>query len=141
MGFQAGKIYLLKWPEGHDLHGLEIHVRSVALGRLFELSRVVDRVQAARAGGTLATAGMDAINELLDVFASAVKWWNLEDEEGDHIPEGRAGLEQLELTQLIEAVLAWARQVTQVPAPLGKPSIQSGIPKIPMEPLTADLAS
>lgn len=139
MGLKVNrKVYRLKWPEGHDLHGLEIDAYSPPIGQLLEMGRLAGVVQSAQKTGGVP---LDEVNTLLDTFVAHVKRWNLEDEDGAHVAEDRAGLELLNLEQVLEAVLAWARAVSQVPGPLGRPSTPSGIPKIPMEPLTAAHAS
>lgn len=133
-------IYKLVWPEGHRLHGLEIRARSCPIGDLLQMSRLAAKIRAREFDD--ATVG-----RMLDMFGVAIVRWNLEDEcfdpaceradEGEHahpVPPGRAGLEALELPDVVEAMTLWAQRIAQVSAPLAKPSIPSGIPMTPLEP-------
>lgn len=130
MGYRSSRdVYKLVWPEGHDLHGLEIRARSCPIGEMFELNRLSQKLT----GGK---PDMDAFTRVLDIFAKAIVRWNLEDDNGGAVPPGRAGLNELSTTELIAVVTAWAQTITQVSTPLGRRSTPTGIPEIPMEPST-----
>ena len=131
MGFRANTTtFALKWPPGHRLHGLEISARSCPIGELMELGRLSAAVKAGQVNGAVP---VDAVAKMLDAFGGAIKAWNLEDEDGNPVPPGRAGLEHLDLSDVLEAVLAWAQAISQVPDPLGTRSTPNGTPPIPMQ--------
>jgi hypothetical protein len=139
MGYRTTRtLYPIRFAPGHKLHGLNIMARSCPIGELVELGRVASTVKAAQGSGVLP---VNEINRLLDVFGNSIKEWDLEDEDGNPVPPGRAGLEFLDLEDVMDVILKWAETIAQVSAPLDKRSIPSGTPQIPMEPMTADLVS
>lgn len=131
MGYRSSRdIYKLVWPEGHDLHGLEIRARSCPIGEMFELNRLSQKLT----GGA---PDMDSFGRVLDIFAKAIVRWNLEDVNGNDVAPGRAGLDELSTAELLAVVTVWAQTITQVSTPLARRSTPNGIQEIPMEPTTA----
>lgn len=142
MGFRPQrKQYRITFPDSHDLHGLEMTARGMAVGELLGLT---ETHRAVTTGQDTATK-LKAVSALLDTFARALQEWNLDDDDGNPVPPDRAGLDSLDFDQLLSGITAWVQAISVVPGPLGKPSTPTPMPpEIPMEPLTStpdDLAS
>lgn len=144
MGYRNPRnIYKITWPEGHRLHGLHIWAYSCPLGQMLEVSKLGAKM---KAGG-----GLDAevIERVQDIFAPCLVRWDLEDDcfdatcpdgPGEHVhptPVGRAGLNTLDVVDLLSVLTAWAQRISGVATPLAKPSIPNGIPMTPAEPSMA----
>lgn len=149
------KTYRLKWPEGSDLHGLEINMRGMSIEGLGDVSNL--RLEGA--GNNL-----DNVLPLLEVFSAALISWNLVDDDDDPVTwnvllpifdedgvdmrmetpaEAKLRvIRQQDARMLIAAVLAWVEVVSDIPVPLRKPS-PDGEPfpeaSIPMETLSPSL--
>lgn len=111
MGFQA-KSYRLKWPEGHELHGLEMSCRGMPIGALDKVGTMD--------GGTPAEQAA-RFPELLALFADALKTWNYEDD-GVPVATDYESLQAVDMRALMPIVMTWIREVTNIPDPLPEPS-------------------
>jgi hypothetical protein len=133
-GFQYGRTYGLTFADG-ELNGLEVEVRSIPLGRLFEILDAYD--------GTTVGSALDRLKHITDAFMSVVISWNLQ------VPEGQpdagrlveptvADLLATQPRELVDQMTgAWLRTAAGVvSAPLPQPSgdgEQSLEASIPME--------
>lgn len=107
-----GTIFNLQFEE-HP--GLEVRVGSCSLGAIMALGDQPDR---ARAG-----AGLAEVRELIDLFTSRLKSWNLVDEDEVDVPTTTAGLlNHVDVNLALEIVVAWSDALTAVPDSLGKGS-------------------
>ena len=87
MGYRR-KIYDLRWPEGHDLHGLEVSLTGLSIGTLAQVETL---------GGTLTGNGtvdekLAAADALFKVMATCLAGWNLEDHQGNPVPATHEGI-------------------------------------------------
>lgn len=133
-GFQYGRTYGLTFADG-DLDGLKVEVRSIPLGRLFEILDASD-------SDTVGSA-LERLKRITDAFMSVVVCWNLEVPEGqpdagrpvEHTVDDLLATQPRELVN--EMTGAWLRTAAgSVPTPLPQPSgdgEQSLEASIPME--------
>lgn len=134
MGYRAIRtIYRLKFE---DREGLEVRMHSMSME---ELLSVGDQAETLKQSGALS-----GVRELLDMFVSKIKDWNLESEEGEPTPRTMEGLLAHEPSLVLEIVLNWVEAVTQVSGPLGQ-RLTSGEPSpeasIPMDVSSPSLLS
>lgn len=141
MGYRKPrKLYHLVWPEGHELHGLELEMRGLSIGQLTSLS--------ARLGSVTGAQDMAAqYGEVFALFASKLVSWTLEDDDGP-VPataEGVAAQADDDPMFMISLVMAWADAVASVDTPLPNGSIPgppSGLEaSLPMAPLSQSPSS
>lgn len=134
MGYRSkGKRYRLVWPEDHAQHGLEIVTRGATVQTIMDASRAQTVV---KRHGTLSPEGIEAVETMLGILASALIDWNFEDDDGNQVKADRAGLKQLDDDELLNVLTCWTKAVTGVDVPLGRPSTPIGkAPPIPMEPI------
>lgn len=130
MGFRTPD-YRLIWPEGHELHGLEVTTSGLSIGDLRTVSGLAPT--AAR------SASVDDVEPLLEVFARALVAWNFEDKDGNPVGTSLADLRQQDMRVLMPVIMTWVSEVSTIPDPLPKPS-GDGAPtelldSIPMESL------
>ncbi|MGD9749790.1 MAG: hypothetical protein AB7W59_02225 [Acidimicrobiia bacterium] len=132
MGFKLpSTTIVIDFPDGHELHGVEVYTRSVPLGSYLELSKL------ARTADGTGENSITALEELIVQFADvALKRWNLEDDTGE-VPASAAGLRSLDMRYAMAIITAWlAASGGEVPAPLEQTSSageQSAVPLPPME--------
>lgn len=121
-------VYLLKFD---DRDGLEVRAASVPLGRLLDLTEQAERLKAGDA------KSVDEAKELFELFASSLRSWNLEEDDGSPVPADLSGVRGLEFGFAAEILTAWFEAVGgSVPGPLAKRStvtLPSEVPSIPME--------
>jgi hypothetical protein len=125
MGYRArGKLYRLKFEDKPDL---DVRTAGVSLKQMFEVADQADR---ARAG-----AGLAEITDLVELFGSRLRFWNVVDEDDQDIPANAEGFWSLDSDDALGMLLAWTDAMTgQVPDGLGKdstsgaPSLEASIP-------------
>ncbi len=133
MGFRA-PTYLLVWPEGSPLAGLEIRMRSISLGVVRELTRF----QALDVSGEVTEDDMAVIVGVASTLAGLVSSWNIEDDDGNPVPVTAETVAGLDLGILFAAIGQLLDKVVSIGAPLGTPSTGGAspvAPSIPMETL------
>jgi|1185.fasta_scaffold148687_2 hypothetical protein len=120
MGYRArGKLYRLKFEDKPEL---DVRTAGVSLKQMFEVADQADR---ARAG-----AGLAEITDLVELFGSRLRFWNVIDEDDKDIPANAEGFWSLDSDDALAILLAWYEAMTgQVPDGLGKDSI-SGAPSL-----------
>lgn len=111
MGFRSPG-YRLKWPEGHELHGLEIRISGLSIGELEVVSGYREIEGASREEKQAAT------DEMISLFAAHLIEWNWEDANGDLVGITEKDVRTRDLRQLMPAIMAWIREVSSVPDPL-----------------------
>lgn len=141
------KPFLLIWPEGHELHGLEVRMRRVSIAdtlTAMELSEDPDGESPEDWRGRLAS--------MADLVAGHLIGWNLRDavlDEGgmlevNHdgepatrpVPADVAGVRSLDVRTLRAIMVGWTQAVVGVSDPLSPPSGDgepSPVLSIPME--------
>lgn len=119
-----GKLYRLQFEDKPDL---DVRTAGVSLKQIFEKADQADRV---RAG-----AGLAEVSELVDLFGSKLRFWNVVGEQDEEIPANAEGFWSLDSDDALAMLLAWIDAMTgQIPAGLGKdltsgaPSLEASIP-------------
>lgn len=115
MGFRATrKTYVLVFPEGDPLHGLEITVGGLTLGEWNDLRNKTDGEESGYTRKEIET----------QIFLDKVTGWNLEDADGNELKVGLAGFETLNPTDTTTILRAWLSVAlgVVVPRPLDEPS-------------------
>lgn len=110
----------------------KIRAASVSLGVLLDLG---DQPERLRAG-----AGLGAVRELVELFASKIREWNLDDDNDAPIPVPTTAsvVYSLDPRFALKVILTWLDGMTAVDDRLGKDSIsgpRSAPLNFPMEPL------
>lgn len=107
-----GKIYGLRFE---DIPELEVGVAAVSLGKLFDVADQADR---ARAG-----AGLAEVMELVELFASRLRTWNLIDEDDQDIPPTVDGFLSVDADDALLILVSWYEAMTgRIEERLGKAS-------------------
>jgi|SRR5712664_3947717 len=116
MGYQR-KLYVLKWPDGHELAGLEVTTKGLPVKKLFKLTALGEQLS----GDTNAATKVAAANELFAAFAERLVSWNLEDD-GTPVPATLEGVTDQDMDFMIGLVMTWMDEVASVDIPLPQPS-------------------
>lgn len=111
MSFQR-KALNLTWPEGHDLHGLEVLCRRPT----------VEQVEVAEAGLGRDRDGATVAQMMRDTIGSALIRWNYVDEDGNPPPATPDGFAKIDIEAQMEILAAWTAKAIAVPAAVGKES-------------------
>lgn len=107
------KTYKLKWPEGHDLHGLEVTTKGLSVEATFELASL-----AAGLGSDAATEEkVKTANLLFAGFAARLVSWNLEDDDTP-VPATLEGVQDQDMGFMISLITTWMDAVSSVDSPL-----------------------
>lgn len=123
MGFKReARIIKLVWPADHELHGLEVRVKSAPLG-------VLMRAMELKNLGEQGSDQMDTseVMEMFSTFAEYLVSWNLEDENDQPVPATLDGVRTQDLTFFFDMFSAWLGAVKEPTQDLGKDS-SSGEP-------------
>lgn len=132
MGYQR-KSYVIKWPEGHMHHGLVVKLRGLSGGNLIKVTSFRDEAGAEEKS----SLDPEVLNEMLEILASRIIEWNLEDD-GEPIPPTIENLRNEDFGMVMDIITSWTKAVTHVPAPLlGDSNSGNTFPEasIPMETL------
>ncbi|MFD5419503.1 hypothetical protein ACFWJT_15940 [Streptomyces sp. NPDC127069] len=132
MGYKPRtKIYNLDFA-GTDHEGLQVSIRGLNTGQYMDLFEAKSE---AEAGGET--------TRLLQIMASRLVAWNIEDDTDLPVPATLDGIKTLDLDLNLAIVNAWTTAMAGVSAPL-EPSSSAGEPSleasIPMEILSASPA-
>ena len=136
MGYRR-KIYDLRWPEGHDLHGLEVSLTGLSVATLAKVEAL---------GGTLTGDGtveekLTAADQLFAVMAGCLAGWNLEDHQGQPVPATHEGIAGQDVSLILGVLQGWMGAAASVDTPL--PNGSNGTPPLGLEasiPMTAPLS-
>lgn len=141
MGFTPKRTqYRLKFDKTTDLDGLEITTRSVSVGQLMDLQRFGSEL----AGAEDDDFAPEAIEKMVDLLASGIVEWNVEDEEGRPVEPTTANLLAQDLPFIYAVLTAWSQAMSGISESLGKDSTSGeSFPEesLPMETLSPSLAS
>jgi hypothetical protein len=139
-GFKR-KTYKLKWPEGHELHGLEVVTKGLSVEKTFELASLA----AGLAAENTTEEKVATANRLFAGFASRLVSWNLEDDDDTPVPATLEGVQDQDMQFMIGLVTTWIDAVSSVDTPLpgGSANGQSAAPEasLPTESLSPSLQS
>ena len=128
------KDFLLRFE---DLPGLEVHMRSVSVGKLMDMAGLADEFK----GGDADPA---KVSELFTMFADRLVSWNLDGDDDKPVPADLAGVRSLDVDLFMAIFEGWFESIVSAPPPLQKPSANGSHPmegSLPMEPLPASRAS
>lgn len=115
MGYQRSTLKL-KWPEGHELHGLEVRMRRLNVGRLADVQDMADSL----GGGGQGVA--EQLRAITDVITQGLLGWNLELEDSTPVPADEDGVADQDFGMLVAILAAWLRVATSIPLDLSAPS-------------------
>jgi hypothetical protein len=136
--------YLLTWPEGHALAGLEVTMRGLSVDALL---KVVGASSALQSAGDVAGKA-EVAGGLFAILARNLVGWNLEDDDGP-VPATADGVTSQDLDFVTDLLMAWVEAVSSVP-PTSPPGSLNGVTtataaelvaSLPMEPLPASPGS
>jgi hypothetical protein len=116
-GFKR-KLYTVTWPEGHELHGLEVTTKGLSIGKLAGLIRASQEIGRAQDTDAKIAAG----DRLLEGFASRLVSWNLEEDDGTPVPATAEGVADQDMQLMMELITGWMDAVASVDTPLPQPS-------------------
>jgi hypothetical protein len=116
--------YKLKWPEGHELHGLEIRSTGLSIDEMEQVAASRPKLAAAEAAGDeqARKAKEQAIADMITMFAAHLKTWNWEEPEGTPVPADADAIRALDARQIIPVIQTWMSEVTSIPDPLPQDS-------------------
>jgi hypothetical protein len=130
------KVYSLKWAEGHDLHGLEVSLTGLSVGRMARLTGLA----ASLSGEEPTSAKLAAADELFQEMAACLVSWNLEDAAGNPVPATYEGLADQDVALISGLAVTWMEAAASVdnPLPPGSNGGPAPMPEesIPMAPLS-----
>jgi hypothetical protein len=130
------KVYKLKWPEGHELHGLEVTTKGVSVRKAFELDTLMDSL----AGEGSTESKVEIADRLFAEFAERLISWNLEEDDGTPVLPTLAGVQDQDQGFMLGLIGTWIGAVTSVdiPLPEGSANGQSPAPEasLPTESLS-----
>ena len=107
------KAKLITFPEGHELHGLEIHSRRPTVGAVEAVSGLSETESKVS----------EQVGALIDtMFAPALITWNYRDELDEPVPATAEGLRQIDIEALLHILNAWVAETVEVGKDLGKES-------------------
>lgn len=161
MGYQRNKTYVLAFEEP-DLAGLEIKARGASVQIVMHAAALADSLQGMSRGGMPSADQRHNVNELISLFggclagcqadhsqafgapgqhfASRVKSWNFEDEDGQPLSPTPANFAEQDLDLTLPVIMAWIEAVAGAGAgPLDEKSTDgspSAAESIPMETLS-----
>lgn len=144
MGYQR-KAYVLKWPEDHELHGLEVTTKGLPVRKLFKLARLAGQLS----GDTDLETKVAVADELFAGFAERLVEWNLEDDGGAPVPATLEGVQDQDMDFMLPLIMTWMDAVASVDIPLPQASGDGssteteppGVASIPVETLSPSLLS
>ncbi len=117
MGFERKrKLYRLDFT-GTDLDGLEVDVRGLSMEEYLRLSGLAKLADVK----VPTPEELEELRSLFELFASKIDRWNLE-EDGQPVRVCADAVMGWEAGEVLAAVEAWQKAVTDVPAPLEQPS-------------------
>ena len=137
MGFTSPG-YKLKWPEGHELHGLEIRSTGLTIDEMEQVAAWRATIAAAEAGDaddTAKKARDQAVNRVIALFAAHLKSWNWEEPEGVPVPTDQAAIRALDFRQIIPVIMTWMDEVTSIPDPLPRSSASGQPSRVELPPM------
>lgn len=145
MGYKR-KLYVLKWPDGHELAGLEVTTKGLSVKKLFELTSLAGQLSS---DATDTAAKVSVADELFAGFAARLVSWNLEDDDDVPVPATLEGVTDQDFTFMVGVIMTWMDEVASVDIPLPGASPDGatsetepdGVASIPVETLSPSLLS
>lgn len=116
MGFKVTRKVINLVFDDPGKEGLEIKAQSATIGEIITFVHLTDMVDEE------ARKQANALTDLMDLFATRLISWNLEEEDGRPIAATRDGLYSLETDMATSIVLSWLEGVVGVSDPLSRPS-------------------
>ena len=116
MGYRkVPTIYHLSFADP-DYEGLEITMKSIKIGRVRKLMRIL----------ALDDADQEQMDEMFALLEEGLVSWNLVDDDDQPVPTTIAGIEEQELPFILDIIGTWLDGMTGVSEDLGKGS-SSGV--------------
>jgi hypothetical protein len=129
------KLYHLTWPEGHELHELELEMRGLSIGQLVDIAGL-------RHMGNVPEQIKEKYDGVFALFASKLVSWTLEDDGGAPVPATAEGVQSQvddDPMFVVGLMLAWADAIASVDIPLPSGSNSGG--RFPEESIPMELPS
>lgn len=130
----------LHFPEGHDLEGLEVKLKTVGMGTFLDLLDLLSQADSVEQVQDIKTAA-PALKQLYDGLANSLVSWNLVNEDDEDVPATLDGLRSdvLDTSDVLLLIGEWLAAIGGVYGPLESSSnsgklFQGELP--PMEPLS-----
>ena len=110
-------LYVIKWPEGHRLHDLEVKLRGLS----FKDLRKVNKMRGIKSEEDLESGALD---DVFAVLSKRLVWWSLTDDDGQPVPTDPDTLADEDFGMMSDIIATWVKAVTGVDesGPLDKPS-------------------
>jgi hypothetical protein len=106
-----------------DLDGLEITAHSVSMDTFLEFEELSNRYFGGKTGrDEKADMAIQSFRKMLDMFASVLVSWNLEDEDGKPVPATREELGREDPGFVFDVIVKWMEAAAGVSAPLSETS-------------------
>lgn len=135
MGIVVGaRVYELAL-EGEHYAGVKVLAKGLTVGEALDFGEFLDGLAIAP---VMTAEEVERRDRTYVLFASRLVEWNLESAPGEPLPMTLDGMWQLDWRMAKDLIGAWTRAVSEVPAPLGRPSTDgapSAVESIPMESL------
>jgi hypothetical protein len=135
------KALKITFPEGHDLHGLEVYAKRAR----------VEHIEAVQSiSGETDDSVRDSVAPAVDMFAHALIGWNYVDETDTEVPATPEGFRSIDLEAQIHILHGWVRAASEISPDLGKESgsghrsraeLSKGLPTVTSPTLSAALLS
>lgn len=109
MGYRldSRRTYRLHWPEGHELHGLQAVAHGLTVG---EYAEYLEPSNTPR----------DVL--LIDLFASHLESWDLEDHDGTPVEPTREAINAIPADIVLSAAVSWLNRAVSTLKP-AKPAV------------------
>lgn len=125
-GFRPKRqLYRLRF-EGSDLDGLEVTTTSVSVGTLLSFTELADQAESN-------SADPSVVRKLFEQFAFILVDWNIEDDQGQPVPQTVDGLLTLDFSLVMALISKWIATLAEAPPPLpgnssdGQPSEEASL--------------
>lgn len=147
-GFKRKTTLDITWKKGHELHGLEVSMRKLSIGKMAAFAGLADL----RKQGVTGTEALRVFDDVTGSIAESLVSWNLTEDvdvkddagnvvgtEEKPVPATLDGVRAQDLDFVFELMSAWMDLGVGVSDPLSKSS-SDGLPSLeaslPMEPLS-----
>ncbi len=137
MGYKPKRqTFKLTFEGDSEFDGLAVRTTSPSLGALQKMLGLTTAAEAGGKGGEY-----DQLDVMIDLFATLLLEWNVEDDDGAPVPATVAGLQAQPAPFVMSLIKAWGEQMresVQVPVPLDEPLTGGSLSGVPSTPLTAE---
>lgn len=112
MGYKAKVNTITLKFEDEEFDGLEVVTKKITVNQYMRLLKL-DEVK---------EESVETVEEMLNLFASCLVKWNLEDEKGKAVPTTLKGVKDQDIDFVMTLIGVWIQNIAGTPAPLGENS-------------------